>query len=181
MDASRYLTLYAAAMPVGARPRRPLPTLPPLTERHFKSVYVETPELTLPQLYSVGVECGHQEARLQLKRRVGEVNAQLEEFRAVRDKAQGDKEQLASDLLTAQRAIATLQMQASGAHVQIAAILKHSRHLEAEVARARARIEEIETSRAWRATVPVRRFGHRMKVLSAQARAGWRGLRRLPQ
>jgi hypothetical protein len=112
MDANRYFTLYAAAMPVGARSRRPLPTLPPLTERHFKSVYVETPELTLPQLYSMGVECGHQEARLQLQRRVGEVNAQLDEFRAVRDKAQGDKEQLASDLLTARRAIATLQMQA---------------------------------------------------------------------
>jgi GT2 family glycosyltransferase/glycosyltransferase involved in cell wall biosynthesis len=181
MDANRYFTLYAAAMPVGARSRRPLPTLPPLTERHFKSVYVETPELTLPQLYSMGVECGHQEARLQLQRRVGEVNAQLDEFRAVRDKAQGDKEQLASDLLTARRAIATLQMQAGGAHVQIAAMLKHSRHLEFEVAKARARIDEIETSRAWRATVPVRRLGHRMKVLSAQARAGWHGLRRLPQ
>ena len=181
MDTDRYFALYAAAMPSGARARRPLPALPPLAERHFKSVDVETPELTLPQLYSAGVECGHQEARLQLKRRVGEVNAQLDEFRAVRDKAQGDKEQLASDLLTAQRTIATLQMQAGGAHVQIAAMLKHSRHLEFEVAKARSRIDEIETSRAWRATVPVRRFGHRLKVLKAQARAGWRGLRRLPQ
>src|SRR5204862_8087578 len=54
-------------------------------------------------------------------------------------------------------------------------------HLEAEVAKARARIDEIERSRAWRATAPVRRFAHRIKVLNAQARAGWRGLRRLPQ
>ena len=175
MEPARYIALYAAALPAGARPRRALPTLPPLADRHFHLAgKVETPVLSLPQLYTAGVECGHTEARLELKRRVEDVNAQLEAFRAVRDKAQGDKEQLASDLLTAQRSIVTLQMQAS-------AMLMHAGHLDGEVAKARRRIAEVEGSSAWRMTAPVRRAGHRAKVFAARARARWRSLRRLPQ
>ena len=82
--------------------------------------------LTLPQLYTAGVECGHMEARRELRRRVADVNDQLEEFRAVRDKAQGDREQLASDLLVAQRSIATLRLQWSSSQAQMM-------HLESEV------------------------------------------------
>jgi hypothetical protein len=167
MDSSRYFALYETAIPQGARARRPLPALPALDARHFRDRLrnADTSDLTLPQLYSAGVECGHSEARLQLKRRLGEVNAQLEHFRAVRDKAQGDKQQLASELLVAQRAIATLQMQVSGTHVQTNVMLAHIRHLEAEVEKARARIEEIEASKAWRMTAPIRRGGRRIKVL----------------
>ena len=183
MEASRYFALYAVAIPPGARARRALPALPALEERHFRARArsADTPDLTLPQLYSAGVECGHNEARLQLKRRLGEVNAQLEHFRAVRDKAQGDKQQLASELLVAQRSIASLQLQVSGTHVQITAMLSHIRHLETEVEKARARIDEIESSKAWRMTAPIRRGGRRIKVLMAETRAQWRGLRRLPQ
>ncbi len=175
MDPLRYVALYAAALPTGPRARRALPTLPALGDRHFALVgEVERPLLTLPQLYEAGVECGHTEARQELKRRVAAVDAQLEAYRAVRDKAQGDREQLASDLLAAQRTNAQMQLQAS-------AMLVHAGHLEAEVAKARRRIGEIESSRAWRATLPLRDAGHRAKVLTAIARARWRGLRRLPQ
>src|SRR5207245_5162232 len=49
------------------------------------------------------------------------------------------------------------------------------------VAKASARIDEMETSKAWRRTAPMRRSGRRIKVLMADARARGRGLRRLPQ
>jgi GT2 family glycosyltransferase/glycosyltransferase involved in cell wall biosynthesis len=173
MDPSRYLALYAAALPPGPRPPRPLPVLPVLAAHHFHLISKsgETPPLTLPQLYLAGVDCGHTEARLELKRRIGEQNAELEAFRAVRDKAQDDKVQLASDLLAAQRTIATLQLLAGPTQM----------HLEAEVAKARRRIHEIESSRVWRATRPIRNAGQRAKVLAARARARWHALRRLPQ
>ncbi len=173
MDPSRYVALYAAVLPPGPRPPRPLPVLPPLVEHHFHLIAEsgETPPLTLPQLYQAGVECGHTEARLELKRRVGDMNAQIDAFRAVRDRAQGDKEQLASDLLVAQRAIAMLQLQTGPTLM----------HLESEVAKARHRIVEIESSKAWRATGPARHVGQRVKVLAARARARWHALRRLPQ
>ena len=88
-------------------------TLPPLGERnfHLDADRSRSTPLTLPQLFTAGVECGHTEARVELKRRVEDVNAQLESFRAVRDKAQGDKEQLASELCRAQHSIATLQLE----------------------------------------------------------------------
>jgi GT2 family glycosyltransferase/glycosyltransferase involved in cell wall biosynthesis len=172
MDPLRYIALYAAALPPAPRPPRPLPALPSLVEHHFHLIAGsgETLPLTLPQLYEAGVECGHTEARLELKRRVGDVNAQLEASRAVRDRAQGDKEQLVTDLLIAQRTIALLQLQSGPTQM----------HLESEVAKARHRIHEIESSKAWRATGPIRRTGQRVKVLAARARARWHALRRLP-
>jgi hypothetical protein len=172
MDPLHYIALYAAALPPTPRPPRPLPALPSLVEHHFHLIAGsgETPPLTLPQLYEAGVECGHTEARLELKRRVGDVNAQLEASRAVRDRAQGDKEQLVTDLLIAQRTIALLQLQSGPTQM----------HLESEVAKARHRIHEIESSKAWRATGPIRRTGQRVKVLAARARARWHALRRLP-
>jgi GT2 family glycosyltransferase/glycosyltransferase involved in cell wall biosynthesis len=176
MDPARYLALYAAALPAGRRPRRAAAVLPTLSDRHFHLAVrnIEAPVLTLPELYEAGVECGHTEARRELKRRVVDVNAQLEAYRAVRDKAQGDKQQLAAELLSAQREIATLQLQS-------AVMQRQTGHLEGEVASARRRIEEIETSTTWRYSEPIRRAGHRAKVLAARARARWRGFRRLPQ
>ena len=80
MEPFRDLALYSAALPVGARARRALPVLPSLPDHHFHLTagQVETPMLTLPQLYTAGVECGHMEARLELRRRVADVNDQLE-------------------------------------------------------------------------------------------------------
>ena len=171
MDPARYLAMYAAPLPAGGRVRRAVPPLPELDDRHFYLARtIEQPPLTLPQLFAAGVECGHMEARVELKRRVATVDAQLESFRAVRDKAQDDREQLAADLLASQRTNATLQLQAAMMHT-----------LEGDVARARRRIDEIETSRAWRMTAPLRHGGHRVKVGLARARARWLGVKRLPQ
>ena len=59
--------------------------------------------------------------------------------------------------------------------------LMHAGHLETEVAKARSRIAHIEGSRAWRISAPLRRSVRRLKVLTAEARARWHALRRLPQ
>lgn len=173
MEPSRYLALYLA--PVGARaaPSGNL-ALPELELRHWylDEGEVETPPLSLPELFTAAVECGHTEARAELKRRVGVVNAKLEEYRAVRDKAQDDRTQLAGDLLLSQRAVVTMQMQAGEMQA-------HSGHLEIEVERARLRVRELEGSRMWRATAPLRRTGERVKRVRARARAGWIGLHHL--
>src|SRR5436305_9570092 len=70
MDPARYLAFYLA--PVAPRAASDIPsTLPPLELRNFylDEHEVETPPLSLPQLFSAGVECGHTEARAELKRR----------------------------------------------------------------------------------------------------------------
>jgi len=110
MEPARYLALYLAPVAPGATGDDAV--LPTLELRHWYlgEGEVETPPLSLPQLFSAGVECGHTEARAELKRRVAVVNAQLEEYRTVRDKAQDDREQLAADLLLSQRAVVTMQM-----------------------------------------------------------------------
>ena len=141
--------------------------MPPLEIRHWYLAEgeVETPPLSLPALFSAAVECGHTEARVELKRRVEVVNAKLEEYRAVRDKAQGDREQLAADLLLSQRAMVTMQMQAGEMQA-------HTGHLEIEVERARLRVRELEGSRIWRMTrAAARRRASREAHAGARARA----------
>jgi GT2 family glycosyltransferase/glycosyltransferase involved in cell wall biosynthesis len=173
MEPARYLALYLGPVAPPAQPGPPLPVLE-LRNWYLDEHEVESPPLSLPQLFSAGVECGHTEARAELKRRVEVVNAQLEEYRIVRDKAQGDREQLAEDLLLSQRALVTMQMQAGEMQA-------HAGHLEMEVDKARTRIRELEESRMWRMTEPLRNAGDRMKLMRMRARAGWIGLRHLPR
>lgn len=52
---------------------------------------------------------------------------------------------------------------------------------ERDVASARARAHELETSTTWRMTAPVRAVAHGAKISAARARAGWSGLRQLPR
>src|SRR6185503_19511302 len=99
MEPSRYLALYLARItPVAPDADVELPSLE-LRNWYLDEHEVESPPLSLPQLYRAGVECGHTEARLELKRRVAQVNEQIDEYRRVRDKAQDDREHLAADLL----------------------------------------------------------------------------------
>ena len=143
--------------------------MPTRTGHHFylEEGRVETPRLSLPQLYNAGVDCGHTEARFELKRRVAVVDQQLEEFRAIRDRAQGDREHLAAELLSAQRVLLKMQM--------------HTGHVETSLAAARHRIDELELSTTWRLSAPIRDAGHHAKVLAARARARWAAIRRAPQ
>ena len=74
MEPARYLALYAAALPAAKpRARRAAGRLPPLGRRnfHLRRGPVDSTPLTLPQLFTAGVECGHTEARVELKHRIG--------------------------------------------------------------------------------------------------------------
>jgi GT2 family glycosyltransferase/glycosyltransferase involved in cell wall biosynthesis len=169
MDPAEYAIRYLAGLPAGMREPRRISCPPPLDAHHYylAAGQVEAPEMSLPQLFSAGVDCGYAEARFELKRRVAVVDRQLEEFRTVRDRAQGDREQLAAALLAAQRMLLTTQM--------------HTGHVETTLESARRRIDELESSTTWRATRPIRRAAHRGKVLVAEARARWAVVRRMPQ
>ncbi|HVO88682.1 MAG TPA: hypothetical protein VMV45_09080, partial [Casimicrobiaceae bacterium] len=121
MDPARYRARYIAALPAAAQRARAPTELPPLGSHHWypPGGQTEAAPLALPELFTAGVECGHTEARLELKRRIVVVDAQLEQFRSVRDKAQDDREQLASDLLVTQRELVRMRQQAADTQVVI--------------------------------------------------------------
>jgi len=169
MDPAKYVALYLATFSPGSRGSRPPGNLPPLADNHYYLAegQVEAPPLSLGQLFSAGVDCGHTEARSELKRQVAVVDGQLEEFRAIRDRAQGDREHLAAELLMAQRTLLKMQI--------------HKGYDETSLATARHRINELESSTTWRVTAPIRDAGHRMKVLLAKGQTRWAAIRRTPQ
>ncbi len=169
MDPAQYVTLYLASLPPGTRGSRSAANPPPLDERHYYLArgQDEAPPLSLAQLFSAGVDCGHTEARNELKRRVAVVDQQLGEFRAIRDRAQGDREHLAAELLAAQRELLKMQIDMGYDETSLAAALD--------------RIKELESSTTWRATAPIRNAGHRVKILLAEGRARWSAIRRTPQ
>ncbi len=176
MDPARYLAQYLAPVPAAPRRATAIADALALPDHHFHPVHVavEAPDLTLPQLYVAGVECGHGEARAELKRRVDVVAAQLDEYRAVRDRAQGDRQELAAQLLAAEREYLLMQVQAGKLSNQNA-------DLETALAAARQRIDEIELSTTWRMTAPIRAAGHRAKILLARGHAAWSDVRQLPR
>src|SRR5579872_5056210 len=81
MDPTRYLNRYLAPLVTAPHPRGESAETPSLDLRHFYPELthtVTTPDLTLSQLYTAGVECGHVEARAELKRRITVVAGQIE-------------------------------------------------------------------------------------------------------
>lgn len=160
-DIEIYVAQYLAPLPVFRRARWQLAGPPALDARHcyLPEGQTEAPDLTLSQLYTTGVECGHVGARVELKRRIPVTEAELVELRTTCDRARGDAEELTARLLSAQRQQLVTQ--------------RHVAHLESAVAATRARIDELESSTTWRATAPVRRAGHRAKITAARLRA-WR-------
>jgi GT2 family glycosyltransferase/glycosyltransferase involved in cell wall biosynthesis len=201
MDIARYRKLYLA--PIAPAPRAPATpgVLPPLAEGNFylKEGEVEVVPLSLPQLYVAGVECGHTAARGELKHQIGTVHQQLthlrEDFLELQERSKGDKAQLANELVATQRRYHKAQAQISEMQVQAGQIQKyaeqvqlqseqmyhHATHLETSLEATRARINELEASRAWRMTAPIRNAGHRAKVARAKVNAWRAGVRRLPQ
>lgn len=201
MDIARYRKLYLA--PVAPGPRAPMPSeaLPALDERNFylREGEVEVVPLSLTELYVAGVECGHTAARGELKHQIGTVHQQLthlrEDFDALQERSKGDKAQLANELVATQRRYHKAQAQISEMQVQAGQIQKyseqvqlqseqmfhHASHLETSLDATRARIVELESSRAWRMTAPIRNAGHRAKVARAKLNAWRAGVRRLPQ
>ena len=161
-NAEIYVALYLAPMAAGPRIRRGLPDALALADKHYfpPSEAADPSGLPLRRLFSAGVECGQTEARAELKRRVAIVDDTLAELDAVRDHAMGDRQRLATELLSAQMRIGSLETM-----------------LDATT----ARIEEVESSTTWRATSAVRHAGHRAKLAAARLRARWAALRQWPR
>jgi GT2 family glycosyltransferase/glycosyltransferase involved in cell wall biosynthesis len=162
---ARYGALYLAPLASAGLRRQPGAS-PALDLHHFylPPGQSELAPLSLPELFASGVECGHRGARLELKRRLDVANAQLMDFNAVLEQAKSDYAQLAAQLVETQRG--------ERAQVQV-----HLRNLETALSAARARIDELEASRIWRATAPLRRGVHSLKLLAAKLRGQWASLR----
>jgi hypothetical protein len=166
-DVETYLAQYLAPLTRRPRARGKLAAPPDIDARYFylPDGQAEVRDVSLLQLYTGGVECGHTGARAELKRRVSGVDEQLDELRAVRDRAQGDHEELATQVVSAQRELLVAQMRVG--------------QVETAAAAMQARIDELESSTTWRATAPIRRVGHRAKVAAARLRAQWAALGQL--
>jgi GT2 family glycosyltransferase len=161
-NAEKYVALYLAPMPHAARTRRLPPEMLALADRHYypTSAAAGPSELPLQRLFAAGVECGHTEARAELKRRVAIVDDTVTELSASRDQARGDRQQLTTELASAQMRVGSLETM-----------------LDAS----KARLGEIESSAVWRATSTVRHAGHRAKLAAARVRARWAVLRHWPR
>ena len=167
-DPQRYLAIYLAPLPPGPRAVRPLAQAPAIDAGHcYFASDKHAKQLSLPQLFTAGVECGHTEARTELKRRVAKFESDLEWVRALRDRAEDNRSALAQQLAAAQREQLTRA--------------QHMGALETDLTLARSRVAELETSTTWRMTAPVRRAAHRAKVSVSAARASWVGLRQAPR
>ncbi len=157
--------------PLGGRSptRGPVASPPVIEARHcyLPEGQSRSVELSLAQLYTAGVECGHDEARAELKRRIAATDEELEQTRAIRNSARGDREEIAAQLLAAQREQRVTQMRLG--------------QLETALAAARARVDALESSTTWRATEPVRNAAHRAKIAVARLRGLSAAMRQSPR
>jgi len=164
----RYATLYAAPLPA----TKPAATVAieavALLPRHFDSPSVDAAApLSLRQLYIAGALCGHAESRDELGRRVEFADREHDEIETLRSYVQGDPRRVAIDLIEAQRDLATLRTS--------------TRRTEAELAAARARTRELETSTTWRASAPLRSAIHALKLGREEVVARMRVVRQMPR
>ncbi len=166
-DPQRYREIYLAALPPGPRAIRPAPAA--LDERHFylDGAKRESQQFSLPQLYVAGVECGHLEARTELKRRIAAFEADLEWVRKLRDRAEDDRNELVAQLTAARREYLANQ--------------SRTENLEHFLTEARTRIDTLETSTTWRLTAPVRHGAHYLKIGALRLRTSVVSLRQTPR
>src|SRR6185369_529488 len=160
-DPQRYLAIYLAPLATRVRKRRDPAAPPPLDLCHWSrpEAHPVAEALSLPQLFTAGVDGGNAEARSELKRRVAAIDA-------AQTQLQDGESELAPRLLDAMRSQQAMQHQIERGEQMLGA--------------ARARIVELETSTTWRATAPLRESGHRVKIAWAHARAQWSALRQSP-
>jgi GT2 family glycosyltransferase/glycosyltransferase involved in cell wall biosynthesis len=167
-DPERYRAIYLAPLPPGARATR-LARPPSLDAKHLylQAGKHDPHHLSLPQLYVAGIECGNEEARTELKRRVAAFEGDLEWIRSLRDRAEDDRNELAEQLEAARREKVANQL--------------HAGNLERALNEARVRVNVLETSTAWRMTAPLRRGAHQAKIGLSQLRTTVARLRQSPR
>ncbi len=178
MDPARYCALYLSRLPAAPRTHSLPVALPALGEQHFYlgEGEVEVTPLSLPQLYTAGVECGHTAARAELKHQIGSVHAQLEHIRAI-----GDREQLAGELLAMQRRVQTAQIQISEMQTQAGQMQMHAAHLDRSLHAARERIRYMENLSLFKLIAPLRYVWRWGRTARARLRSSFGGVQRLPQ
>ena len=163
MDPALYLERYLAPLAGEGAARAASAEVPSLGLHHFypePTQSAEAPDLTLAQLYAAGVECGHLESRTELKRRVNVLAGQierrvaavtgalrerigeLEQYRALRDQAELERERLAGALHLEQlhheaaRAMVTYaQAEAGRMRSEVGTVLVEVGRLQAEFGR----------------------------------------------
>jgi GT2 family glycosyltransferase/glycosyltransferase involved in cell wall biosynthesis len=162
MDPQRYAERYLAPLEV-AKPVRDV-VFPELDVHHFTYDDSSTPPMSLAQLVSAGLDCGHAEARAELRRRSAAADEELARLTANGARA---ADALAAELLDATRELMVLR--------------SRTQSLEADDAALRARVHEVESSTIWRLTRPVRVAGGHVKIGAVAARMYWRTLRQLPR
>ena len=131
------------------------PPRPPLelADTRFVPPAAATHAYSLADLVREGVRLGKREAREALAQRAVEADVEAAALRSQ---------------------VASLESQAAALAAEVEAERR-------ETEQARERIRELETSTTWRMTAPVRAAVHGAKVAATRARAGWHGLRYLPQ
>ncbi len=126
-------------------------------------------ELPLETLYTLGVECGHGEAKRELKRRVGNADQRLVDVQTQVETLQRELQDVTDAMLHEQSMVGELS-----AHVEVldsdlvearAALQTTRETLEAERDSARAAFDGISHSRAWRMTAPIRYVLHMLKQI----------------
>jgi GT2 family glycosyltransferase len=163
MDPQRYAERYLAPLPT-AKPAHDT-ALPDLDAHHFAFGDASPAPMSLAQLVSAGLECGHAEARAELARRSAAADRELARL-AASDPGRGS-DALAAALLDATR--------------DLAALRARTQSLEANEAVLRMRVFELESSTIWRLTRPVRIAGSHVKIGAGTVRMYWRTLRQMPR
>jgi GT2 family glycosyltransferase len=167
-DFETYRDLYLAPVP-GNRAAHATLAPPSLDARHCYLPHgvTETPERPLAELYVAGVECGHMEARAELKRRIAAMEAELDQTGTSGDRSPAEARALAAELRTTQREARDMQLEIG--------------RLQTEVAAARARVDALESSTTWRATAPIRNAVHRSKIAAVRLRGLSTTVRQTPR
>jgi len=175
-DPRQYLEIYLAPLPLSRRVRDSAATLQLPDARHWyeQGDADAAGPIALLKLFSLGVDCGQGEALAELRRRVAAVDNELSGFRAIRDRAQLDRESLAAQLLAALKE----QIAAQADRTRLEDHLISTRR---QLGATQARINELETSTVWRSSAPLRRGAHRAKIALAGLQSRWTSIRQSPR
>ena len=181
-----YLDWFMAPVTGAARDVAPPLVLPGSLEILAQAPDATSAPLSLGTLYEHGVECGHRESRLALRRRLDEADRDyavlashgqragmrwyeiLEQAEDTRQSLLREREERDREREQFVRECEHLQLQREALQHEISRMHGHIHVLEQDLARARARIDVLEASTSWRITAPLRVLGTALLRLRGQ-------------